>query len=407
MIKFERAYEIVMQQPVIPVTETTPLAQSVGRILARDIFSDMDMPPFDKAAVDGYACLRSDPDNHLTAGNNQTDGDHPKDIILRCLETIPAGTIPGFSITPGFCSRIMTGAMVPPGADCVVMVEDTENLGNDLIKFHATKTNPNICHRGEDIRKGDRILNRGILIGPAEVAVMASAGITNPQAYKFPTVGIISTGDELTDPEKIPATGQIRNSNASQLQAQLRQMGIIARDYGIARDHPEAVGTMIEMAGNENQVVLLTGGVSMGDFDFVPAMMKKTGMDILFETIAIQPGKPTVFAAGKNRWIFGLPGNPVSSFVLFEILVKPFLYKLAGHTMRTREMHLPMGAPYMRKKSDRKSLIPAYINDGKVFPASYHGSAHIHAYSGADAILIAEIGTTQIQTGELAHVRLL
>ncbi len=407
MIKFEHACEIVMQQRVNPVAETIPLASSVGRILARDIISDMDMPPFDKAAVDGYACLRSDLDDPAATGIDPSNTKYPPEIILRCIETIPAGGIPAHSITPGFCSRIMTGAMVPPGADCVVMVENTESPDSDLVKFKSSVTSPNICYQGEDIRQGERVLSGGALINPAGIALLATAGITAPQVYKFPTVGIISTGDELTEPGVLPALGQIRNSNASQLQAQLQQMGIMARYYGIARDHPDSVGSMIEMAGMENQVVLLTGGVSMGDFDFVPAMIKKTRMKILFETIAIQPGKPTVFAAGTDRWIFGLPGNPVSSFVLFEMLVKPFLSRIAGHPFRPMEINRPMGTPYPRKKSDRKSLVPVHIREGKVFPVSYHGSAHIRAYSGADAILIAEIGTTQIQTGEMAYVRLL
>lgn len=407
MVKFEKAYEMVMHQPVCPVVETVSLARSAGRILAHDIISDMDMPPFDKSAVDGYACLRSDLPGPPAAGSEMPDHTNPGEIILRCLETIPAGGIPSYPVTPGFCTRIMTGAMVPTGADCVVMVEETEFLDNGLVRFNSPKTNPNICFQGEDVRKGVRILDRGTLIRPAEVAVLASAGITYPQVYCFPSVGIISTGNELTEPDETPATGQIRNSNAAQLQAQLQQMGITARYYGIARDHPEAVGSILEVAGKENRVVLLTGGVSMGEFDFVPAVIQKTGIKILFESIAIQPGKPTVFAVGDDRWIFGLPGNPVSSFVLFEILVKPFLYKIAGHSYSPRVMRLPMGAPYIRKKSERKTLVPVRIKDSFVFPVYYHGSAHIHAYSLADAIMEVEIGTTQIQTGELAHVRLL
>lgn len=145
----------------------------------------------------------------------------------------------------------------------------------------------------------------------------------------------------------------------------------------------------------------------MGDFDFVPEIMKKAGVEILFSKIAIQPGKPTVFGMKENQAVFGLPGNPVSSFILFEMLVKPFIYHRMGHQYQPVELFLPMGVPLLRKKKERKSLIPVSIRDGKVFPVAYHGSAHINAYASANAILIIGIGSEGHQTGEPAHVRLL
>jgi molybdopterin molybdotransferase len=176
---------------------------------------------------------------------------------------------------------------------------------------------------------------------------------------------------------------------------------------GIAPDEPSRLLHMIAEAMEHHEVVLLTGGVSMGDYDFVPSMLKKAGLEIYFEKIAVQPGKPTVFAGKAEKFVFGLPGNPVSSFVLFELLVKPFLYKLMNHFEPSLNIEVQMGVPWSRKKTDRKAFVPVRLAGGKAFPVTYHGSAHINAYTGAEAILGVEIGQREIAAGELVYVRLL
>jgi molybdopterin molybdotransferase len=405
MILFEEALKIVMEQQVAPVFENVSLTASLGRVLAADVRSDIDMPPFEKSAVDGFACRLADFDKMTKL--SQTAGNYLPDSIdtLEMVETIPAGKSPEKSTGPGQCAKIMTGAMVPDGADCVVMVEDTSEQPGMRIAFTKDRTAKNICHRGEDVRKGEVVLARGLQVGPAHIAVLASVGAVNPLVYKLPAVGIISTGDELVEPQETPGPAQIRNSNAWQLEAQVLRVPAHPVYYGIAGDESQSLRNLIERALAGSDLVLLTGGVSMGDFDFVPVVMQEAGIEILFKSVAIQPGKPTVFGRIGKKYIFGLPGNPVSSFMLFELMVKPFLMKMTGHEMVAREFILPMGSNYSRRRSDRKSMIPVRIINGRIFPVDYHGSAHINAYTQADAVMIMEIGTTKINQGELVHVR--
>ncbi|MCX6306242.1 MAG: molybdopterin molybdotransferase MoeA [Bacteroidetes bacterium] len=397
MVLFEDAVTTVLSQTYTTEVERVDLPGCLGRILAEDIFSDMDMPPFDKSAVDGYAARLAD----LNAAMQEPD----RAVTLHIAEIIPAGTMPQITIQQGQCSKIMTGAMVPPGADCVAMVEDTEMTGENTVRITHVNMGNNICYKGEDIRSGDLVLQKGLQITPAHVAVLAGVGAINPLVAKLPRVGIISTGDELVEPSVTPGPAQIRNSNASQLEAQVKTVPAQPTCYGIVSDEGAALRKIIDLALAESDVVLLTGGVSMGDFDFVPAVMLEAGIEILFESIAIQPGKPTVFGRRDNKFIFGLPGNPVSSFVLFEIMVKPFLRSMMGNTTKPRVFTLPMGADFSRRKSTRKSMIPVVIKDGAVFPVEYHGSAHINAYTIANGIMEMEIGTLRIAKGEQVHVR--
>ena len=390
MLSFDEARQIVMSNVRILPKENVGMMDCVGRVLAEDIVSDMDMPPFDKSAVDGFACRISD------LGSD-----------LECIETIPAGKMPAYETSPGTCSKIMTGAMVPKGSDCVIMVEDTILTGNNRIHFTKSETSRNICYQGEDIKAGDVVLKEGLLIRPQHIAVLATAGALNPKVSTRVEVGILSTGDELVEPEHIPAPPKIRNSNAYHLMAQVSSAGMIARYGGIATDDKNALAALISDSLDRNDVVLLTGGVSMGEFDCVPEVLEKLGIEILFRSIAIQPGKPTVFGRHGNQFVFGLPGNPVSSFVIFELLVKPFLLKMMGCTHETISLGLPAGASIKKKKTSRKSFIPVRILDGSVFPIEYHGSAHINAYTLADGIITIEAGKTGLEKGEIADVRLI
>ncbi len=396
MILFEDALKIVLSQPLTMEGEQVPISDSSGRILAEDLFSDMDMPPFDKSAVDGYACRLSE----IFQKTGLQDV-----ALLQLIETIPAGAVPKKNILSGQCSKIMTGAMVPAGADGVIMVEETEMAGEKLVRVSCENTGTNICYRGEDIRMGDVVLQKGIQITPAHVAVMAAVGVINPLVARFPRVGIISTGDELVEPGVVPGMAQIRNSNALQLEAQVKAVPALPSYYGIVPDEGSSLREIIDLALADNEVVLLTGGVSMGDFDFVPAIMQEAGIEILFKSVAIQPGKPTVFGRRDNRFVFGLPGNPVSSFVLFEMMVRPFLRRMMGCNTAPLVLTLPMGVDFSRRKSIRKSMIPVILRDGAVFPIEYHGSAHINAYTIANGIMQVEIGITTIHKGELVYVR--
>ncbi|MCB2208028.1 MAG: molybdopterin molybdotransferase MoeA [Bacteroidetes bacterium] len=391
MITFEEAFDIVQKAASFTYpSEQVDFINSLGRILAKDVYSDMHMPPFDKSAMDGYACRKEDVKNSLEV-----------------IEILPAGRTPEKKVGANQCTKIMTGAIIPEGADCVIMVEHTEEVGDNLIRFVNENTNTNICYKGEDIKTGDLVLEKGISIKPQHIAVMASVGCMQPHVTKRPTIGIISTGDELVEPSSTPATSQIRNSNSYQLIAQVKRAGGIPNYMGIAEDSEEVTYNTISKALSENDIVLLTGGVSMGDFDFVPDIMAKAGVDIKFRSMAVQPGKPTLFGTfDQRKFIFGLPGNPVSSYTQFELLVRPLMLKLMGITKLPKPIQLPMGATYKRRKSQRKSFLPVIIReDGKVYPVEYHGSAHIHSYVFANGITSIDIGKETIQIGELVDVR--
>lgn len=405
MISFEEALDIVLNQPVETRTETIPFAGSPGRILAEDIRSDIDMPPFDKSAVDGFACRKADLD--AMKSTSLAGGHDPAAVVLEVTETIAAGQIAEKIVSAGQCARIMTGAKLPAGADWVVMVEETDALTEHRIAIRNGGSSANICYKAEDIRKGEVVLTSGSRIGAPEIAVLASVGAVNPAVYGMPRIGIIATGDELVEPWEQPGTASIRNSNAWQMDAQVKQVPAISVQYGIAGDEKSALRGLLEQSLEECDVTLLTGGVSMGDYDYVPAVMQEAGITILFRKLAIQPGKPTVFGRRDQRYVFGLPGNPVSSYVLFEILVKPFLLKMMGFHKPAREFLFPIGVSYSRRRADRKSWIPVFMKDQQVYPVEYHGSAHINAYTAADAIMVMERGVQHLSQGDLVHVRLL
>lgn len=389
MITFEAAFKIVMESVFETRTETIPFTDSSGRILDEDIKSDIDMPPFNRSAVDGYACHRIDINNELEV-----------------IEVISAGKKPMQIVGKNQCSKIMTGAIVPDGCDVVFMVEESGNFSNGKIRFSGTDLKLNISVKGEDVRTGDVVLKKGKLIQPQDVAVMASVGHTKVNVKKKPVVGIISTGDELINPSDFPAISQIRNSNAYQLDAQVTRAGGTAIEYGIAPDNENITYGIIQKAIHECDIVIITGGVSMGDFDFVPGVLIRSGVKILFDRVNVQPGKPTTFGVHSKAIVFGLPGNPVSSFIQFEMLVRPLINSMMGYTWIPREQKLPLAINYERKSSDRMGLIPVFINkDLEVVPVDFHGSAHITALSYSDGVITMKPGIRSLIKGEVVNVR--
>lgn len=389
MISFEEAFNIVMQSVFTTDDETIHFNKTCGRILDEDIISDIDMPPFNRSAVDGYSCHRSDLMNDLEV-----------------IEVIAAGKAPVKKPGKNQCSKIMTGAIVPEGCDIVIMVEETINIAGGKIKFKGTDTRLNFSLKGEDVRKGDKVLKKGSLIEPQDIAVMASVGHTMVRVKKQPKAGIISTGDELIDPSQKPGISQIRNSNAYQLAAQVSRAGGVPTDYGIAPDNEEITFKQIETAIKESDILLITGGVSMGDFDFVPSVLQRAGVKILFDRVNVQPGKPTTFGVHSKTLVFGLPGNPVSSFVQFEMMVRPMINLMMGYKWRPQVHKLPLAEDYQRRTSDRLALIPVYINDNmEAVPVEFHGSAHIAALSLADGIIALLPGIKYLKKGEIVNVR--
>ena len=389
MISYEKAFEIIMNSAFTLEKESVGLAQCLNRILAEDIKSDMDMPPFDKSAMDGYACRRED--------LRET---------LNVIETIRAGYKPQKTVGKNECAKIMTGSIVPEGADYVVKVENTEATSDNKIRITDNDNNipANICYQGEDIKRGEFVLRQGALILPQHIAVLVNAGISEVPVYKKPRVSIITTGSELREPGVPLPEGCIRNSNSYQLIGQLQRMAIEPDYLGIASDTENSLDLLIKKALSTSDIVLLSGGVSMGDYDLVPAVLAANNVNILFNMVAMQPGKPLTFGTRGKTAIFAFPGNPVSTFFPFEIMAKPFIYKLMGHDYIARTYPLITGVDFNRKRAERKTFIPIRIENGKVFPVEFHGSAHINSLCDAEGIISFPLGVLEIKKGQTVEV---
>jgi molybdopterin molybdotransferase len=389
MIAFEEAYGIVLRSGGYTLQETVPFHDCSGRILDEDVLSDIDMPPFNRSAMDGYACRLSDLKNDL-------------DVV----EVIAAGKEPRVKVGKNQCSKIMTGAIVPGDCDVVFKVEESEILPDGRVRFTGTDPKVNISVKGEDVRKGDVVLRKPKLLLPQDIAILASFGHTLVQVKKKPVVGFISTGDELVSPFDVPEISQIRNSNAYQLRAQISRAGGEGIDYGIVRDNEILMYEVVVRAINECDIVLVSGGVSMGDFDFVPSVLKRADVNILFDRVNVQPGKPTTFGIHPDALVFGLPGNPVSSFIQFELLIRPLINKMMGYIWMPVEYKLPMADDFERNSASRLSFIPVTINKNmEVVPVDYHGSAHISALSYSDGIIAVKPGIQILKKGEIVNVR--
>lgn len=391
MLSYTEALERILTDVPLMPTERIQSRDSLFRILAEDILADTDMPPFDKAAMDGYACRWQDASDEM-----------------QVLEVVAAGQTATQAIGRGQCIKIMTGALMPEGADTVIMVEQTMESGSGRIRFTGEKSSPNIIRQGEEIRKGQVVLQKGERLLPQHLAILATTGSTEPLVYQQVRVAILSTGDELVEPDQTPGRGMIRNSNAYQLIAQTRAAHCIPNYMGIIPDDEAATSEAVARALSENQVVLLSGGVSMGDFDFVPRILQENGVDILFRKVAVKPGRPTVYGRAGKTSLFGLPGYPVSSFINFETFVKPLLYAMMGHEHRVLRMKMPMGADFQRSKAERLEFLPVSFNaEAEVVPVRYEGSAHIHALCFARGLMEIPQGVREYKKGSEVAVRLL
>lgn len=391
MIRLNKAIDIVLNQLVMLKSKPVSLEEALFRVLSEDVFADVDFPSFDKTAVDGFA-IRSQ--------------DIKKDWEV--IEFIPAGKAPLKSIGEGECSRIMTGAMIPEGADMVVMLEHTETLENGRVKLIKTDSKANILKQGEDIKKGEIVLKKGTSLNSAHIGILASVGKTQPLVYQKANVGILSTGSELVEPSQSIAPPQIRNSNSYQIQAMCHQLGATTTNLGVVEDNPNSILQKINSLIENHEIIIFTGGASFGDHDFSEKVLKELGAEILIQKLAIQPGKPMLFARLGEKYLFGLSGNPVSSSIQFELLVKPLILLIMGNPHLPNIYQLPLTKDMERKKSERDLFFPVQVNHlMEVEPLNYHGSAHLLAYDKAEAIACFPIGKTSLKKGEKVDVRFL
>jgi molybdopterin molybdotransferase len=390
MINLSKALDIIDKHILDAGSEIIPLKESYFRILGEDVFADRDIPPFNKSAMDGFACRRAD------LGE-----------VLSVTESIQAGAVPNFKIEPGTCARIMTGAKVPEGADCVIMQEFTQINEDGKMLFTGKDTNTNICYMGEDIQQGELVLKQGNYLNPQNVGLLAAIGKTEIKVFSKYSIGIIATGSELVEPWDKPERTKIRNSNAWQLMGQIHNLGHIPIYYGIVQDDSMLIRAKTEEALNKCDILFLTGGASVGEFDLVASVLESLEFSIEFDRLAIQPGKPVTFALKDKKVCFGFSGNPVSCFLQFELLAKPFLLKSSGAHYQPSRIKSKLDREFSRKKTDRQYFLPVLLSkNGYVTPVVYHGSAHLHALN--EIIGFAEIpqGIKTINKGEEIYVRL-
>ncbi len=391
MINSEKALKIILKHSKFLGVEEIALSETLGRVLAKDIRSDVDIPAFDRSAMDGFAVNSRD-----------------KSEVFEVIEDIPAGKVPKKTIKHGQCARIMTGAMLPRGADKVVKVEDTEpatKRRGSLIRITKDDTKRHVSTCGEDAKKGQLILKKGAKLRPQEAAMLATVGKSKIKVTKLPRVTVISTGSELVEPSQNPKIGQIRNSNASMLLVQLKRRGIDGRYLGIARDNFTATKSLIIKGLAKSDILLLSGGVSVGDYDFVREVLKSCGVKTHFNKIAIKPGKPTVFGTKGKKLIFGLPGNPVSVLVVFELFVVPAIDKIVGRKTKSAFFDMKLLDDFQRRDAKREQYYPVKINDLGALPLEFHGSAHMFALTQANGIMQIKRGIKKLKKGTIVNVR--
>jgi molybdopterin molybdotransferase len=373
LLTVEQASEVILRDvPTLRVVDV-PLAGAAGHVLAEECVSDLDMPPFDKSMMDGYAVRAAD------AGP------------LEVVEEVPAGKVPAKDVRPGACSKIMTGAPLPSGADAVQQVEKTRREGARVTLLAPVKPGQNIARRATDMRAGEVVLRPGHRLRSAEIAALAAIGRTRVRVFAKPRCAVLATGDELVAPDATPGPGQIRNSNTSQISAQVRELGLECDDLGIVRDEDAAIRAAIR-DGLKRDVLILSGGVSAGDWDLVIPALEAEGVKIAMHQVLIKPGKPFCFAPR----VFGLPGNPVSSFVIFEVFVRPYLGRLMGADTARPRVRARLETP-VAQKIDRVQYIPASVRiegDGYVVRAvPWQGSADLFAVTKANGFLVVPVQT--------------
>ena len=376
MIDAQEALAIVLKKTGRLAPRRIPLLEAAGLILAEKVKADADNPPFNSSAMDGYCVVAADTKK--------------VPVELEVIEEIPAGKWPKKKVAPGKAAKIMTGAPVPQGADTVIMVEDTESAGRDRVRI-LTKIAPrqNIRYQGENIKKGEVLLEPGTLLGPTEVGLLASAGKAEVKVTPPSQVAILATGDEVVEPDRKPKPGEIRNSNSYTLAAQVTECGADFHYLGIVPDDKQKLKDAIRR-GLKSDCLIISGGVSVGEYDLVTDILRQIGVKILFCSVKIKPGKPTVFGTFKSKPVFGLPGNPVSSLVTFELFVRPTLAKMMGKDEAARRGWAYLAERFELKRK-RHQFIPAIGSTQKgrlwVRPVKYRGSADLVALRDADYLI--------------------
>ncbi|MHB8763546.1 MAG: molybdopterin molybdotransferase MoeA [Deferrisomatales bacterium] len=398
MIPVDQALDTILGTLEPLPFEKVSLLEARGRVLAEEIRAPRNLPPRDNSAMDGYAFLAAS----LAAGPGR----------LRVVDAIAAGGAEGRALGPGEAAKIMTGAPVPPGADTVVPVEDTEADGEWVAVRAVPGRGANVRPAGEDVRAGEPVLPRGTRVRPAEVGMLASLGRSFVLVHQRPRVAILATGDEIVDLDAPTDGGKIYNSNSYGLAAQVAEAGGVPVVLGIGRDDPQGLLEMLERAAAAD-VVLTTGGVSMGDYDYVRPALAEAGVAVRFWKVAIKPGKPLVFGVRGRVPFFGLPGNPVSALVAFEEFVRPALLRLQGHRRLFRpvvQAVLGDEAGEVRSRPGRTDFIRCRVERRgpgfRVVSVKKQGSGMLKTPVDANGLLVLPASVAGARPGEEVAVQL-
>jgi molybdopterin molybdotransferase len=397
VLKFPEARDTVIEQVRrfrrLPLPEAVPLLESAGRVVAEPIFADRDFPPFHRSTRDGFAVRASDV------------ASAPARLCL--IGQVKAGESFVGSLEAGQCVEIMTGAPVPEGADAVVMLEHTAPGGDTIEVRRSISSGENVVARGSEARRGDRLLDVGCRIGYAEIAMMAAVGKQAVAVFARPRVAILPTGDEVVEVEATPGPHQIRNSNSYSLQTQVAAAGGVPLPLGIAPDRDGPLRDMISK-GLRSDLLLLSGGVSAGKFDLVEAVLTGFDAEFLFEGVLMQPGRPLVFGRAQETFFFGLPGNPLSTMVTFEVFVRPALDLLSGVEPRPfAPLRARLGRD-VRRKPGLVAFLPGLLTsdtgEPRVVPVEWKGSGDMASLTRANCYLVLPEEAAEFGAGEWVGV---
>ena len=400
MIPFHKAKEIILENAEALNSEKVHFLDAYHRVLAEDILSPIDLPHYNRSAMDGYAVRSQDIKN--------ASHEHP--AVLTVIDKIQAGYISHTKVENSTAIKIMTGGMLPEGADTIVIKEDTRLEGDRVFICKAIPSRKNICFIGEDIKKRHLVLKKGAFIDPSHIGVFAALGISIIPVYRKPKVAILSTGDELLDINDELEPGKVRNSNQYALYSLVQESDGVPHILNPARDIEEDLINKIQ-AGLESDILLTTGGVSVGDFDLVGDVFKKLAITLYFTEIAVKPGKPVIFGKKNKTLVFGLPGNPVSAMISFYEFVRPAIFKMQNSNRKLwHEVEAIVAEDIKLKKDSRKILRTSLEErDGQFYVklAAHQGSGNILSMAWADSLLEVDEDTEIVPKGGKVKVRLL